>query len=227
MSEEALSAVTLLRLQHVSKTFGGQRTVLEDINFDIHVGDRISVVGPSGCGKSTLLNIIAGLDTPSSGTVERLGITNASDLSLAQWRNKELGFVFQDHHLLPHCSVLDNVLLPVCAFRTVTTDDRERAHELLQRVGLLDRAASWPHELSGGERQRIALIRSLIMQPRLILADEPTGALDEAHALEVAQLLDDLQASASCALFIVTHHTSLAERMDRRLHLQQHALQES
>lgn len=227
MHEDRQSEQPLLNLKQVCKTFAGQRHVLEHVNLEIHVGDRISVVGPSGCGKSTLLNIIAGLDEPTSGQVERLGITDPSDYHLAKWRNKELGFVFQDHHLLPHCSVLDNVLLPVCAFRSVTSEDRERAHMLLKRVGLMDRSASWPHELSGGERQRIALIRALIMQPRLILADEPTGALDEEHALEVAQLLDELQESAGCALFIVTHHANLAERMDRRLHLQHHVLQES
>ena len=217
----------LVTLQGVSKSFSGQRQVLAAVDLEIHVGDRISVVGPSGCGKSTLLNIIAGLDVPSAGSVQRLGVDAETDVALAQWRNSELGFVFQDHHLLPHCSVLDNVLLPVSAFRSVQQADQDRAQSLLERVGLWDRAASWPHELSGGERQRIALVRALIMKPRLILADEPTGALDQEHAEEVAQLLDDLQGSEGCALFIVTHHANLAARMDRQLHLQQHALQEA
>lgn len=214
----------IVRLESVSKSFDSgsqQRVVLSDVSFEIHENDRIAVIGPSGSGKSTLLNLIAGLDVPSAGRIHRgaLGV-ETQELQLSEWRNQSLGFIFQDHHLLPQCNVIDNILMPICAYRSISKGDRGRAEDLLKKVGLGDRARSWPLELSGGERQRVAVLRSMILKPRLLLADEPTGALDTEHADEIAALIDELQEETSCALLLVTHHQRLADRMAKQFLMQ-------
>lgn len=219
----------IVQLRDVGRSFGDghqRRQVLEHIDLELKPGDRIAVLGPSGSGKSTLLNIVAGLDHPDTGTVMRSGLEmDASDEAMARWRNAHIGFIFQEHHLLPQCTVLENILLPRCAFGSVSDADRQRAQSLLAAVQLADRADSWPAVLSGGERQRVAVLRALIMEPSVLLADEPTGALDADNAEQVAVMLDELQQAASCALLLVTHHQQLAARMDQQLELRQSQLQ--
>ncbi len=183
-------------------------------------------MGPSGSGKSTLLNILGGLEPPSAGSVSLFG-QNPFALAeglLAAFRNREVGFVFQDHHLLPQCSVLENVLVPTLVAHGDGTAApamlEERARELLARVGLGERLDHRPAELSGGERQRAALARALVLRPRLLLCDEPTGNLDAASATAVADLLFDLHGREQTILVLVTHSAELAARFPerRRLH---------
>ncbi len=190
--------------------------VLDGVSLEMSRGESLAVVGPSGSGKSTLLSILGALDTPTSGTV-RLGGINPAELDepgLAQFRADKIGFIFQEHHLLPQCTVLENVLVPLLAKGAVGTVGVERAEQLLGRVSLADRLTHRPAELSGGERQRVAIARALIRQPLLVLADEPTGALDSATADRVADLLLELQSEQETLLITVTHKESLAQRMD-------------
>ncbi len=222
---------SVVQLDGVCKHYGDgttKRDVLKDVSLNVEVGDRLAVIGPSGSGKSTLLNVIAGLDSVDIGTVTRFGLENAdhSDEKLARWRNAHVGFIFQDHHLLPQCTVIENILMPICAFASVEEKDKQRAQGLLEQVGMSDRAGSWPHQLSGGERQRVAVLRALILQPQLILADEPTGALDEENSEQIADMLDSLQQDTGAALLIVTHQRALADRMQRIFELAQHQLRE-
>jgi lipoprotein-releasing system ATP-binding protein len=186
--------------------------VLRDVSLRLATASNLAIVGPSGCGKSTFLQILGTLESPTSGTV-RLGAIDPFALpepALASFRNQRIGFVFQDHHLLPQCSVLENVLLPTIAEGTCGDDQVERAHELLKRVGLAQRLEHRPAELSGGERQRAAVARALICRPALILADEPTGNLDSANALGVARLLLEMQAQEAATLIVVTHSQEVA-----------------
>jgi ABC-type lipoprotein export system ATPase subunit len=180
----------------------------------------VAIVGPSGCGKSTLLNILGTLDEPGSGEVlfEGKSLRGASAETLAALRSEKIGFIFQLHHLLPQCTVLENVLVPTMALKT-KTDRTARALELLKSVGLDHRATYRPAQLSGGERQRVAVVRALINEPRLILADEPTGALDETNAAALTDLLIDLQQKTGVSLVLVTHHRAQAERMGRVLQI--------
>jgi lipoprotein-releasing system ATP-binding protein len=182
-------------------------------------GETLAIVGPSGSGKSTLLNIIGTLDRPSSGTVRLDGqdLTELDEAQLASLRNRRIGFVFQAHHLLPHCTVLENVLVPTLATRERAEQEGagQRARRLLDRVGLGARLDHRPGQLSGGERQRVAVVRALINQPQLLLADEPTGALDRAAAEALAELLVDLNREHGVTLIVVTHALDLARRMGR------------
>jgi len=204
-------------------------SVLEGVELSLAPAETAAVMGPSGSGKSTLLHAICGLVPLTSGRV----VFDGRDLStldadeLAEWRNREVGLVFQDHYLLPQCTVLENVLLPTIAgWPAPDPDDpRRRAQELCERVGLRDRLTHRPSQLSGGERQRVAVVRALIMKPRLLLADEPTGSLDARTSEELAELLAELNRELGVALFTVTHSELLARRMSSRLELRGGRLQ--
>ena len=197
--------------------------MLSGISLSIGRGESVGIIGPSGSGKSTLLNIMGTLDQPTSGQVLLDGrdISHLDEDELARIRNEQIGFVFQAHHLLPQCTVLENVLVPVPA-QANTQTRREavpRGRALLERVGLGQRLDHRPGELSGGERQRVAVVRALINQPKLLLADEPTGALDRHSAQELGQLLIDLNREQGVTLVVVTHALDLANRMQRVLEL--------
>jgi lipoprotein-releasing system ATP-binding protein len=202
-------------------TRGEPLVVLKGCSLQLSRGENLAILGPSGSGKSTLLQIIGTLDTPTSGRVT-LGGEDPSTLDerrLAEFRNRRIGFVFQDHHLLPQCSVLENVLIPTLAFSGSDKAAVERAHRLLDRVGLADRLDHRPAELSGGERQRVAIARALIQSPMLLLADEPTGNLDRTTATSVGDLLLELDAEEKTMLVVVTHSLELAARFDRSVEL--------
>ncbi len=187
--------------------------VLDGVDFCLDAGESAAIVGPSGCGKSTLLNVMGTLDQPDGGWVRIRGHNTASmtDMELARLRNREIGFVFQLHHLLPQCTVLENVLIPSFARTSKAgTDVREHALHLLERVGLADRRDHRPGELSGGECQRAAVARALINSPALLLADEPTGALNEEAAASLAGLLVELRDEQDMAIVIVTHARPIA-----------------
>jgi ABC-type lipoprotein export system ATPase subunit len=213
----------LVEVQGVSKSFqtGDHKVrVLDGVHLSVAAQESVAIVGPSGSGKSTLLNLLGTLDQPDQGTI----VIDGKNLSmmggdeLAGFRNRNIGFVFQSHHLLPHLTVLENVLVPALAQASEVGDEvLLRANQLLQRVGLGDREKHLPGRLSGGERQRVAVVRALINQPRLILADEPTGALDRVSAAEVGRLLIELNREHGITLIVATHSEELAARMDRVL----------
>lgn len=218
--------MSLLSLSHVSKAYrepgrGQLVPVLKDITLTIQAGESVAIVGPSGCGKSTLLNILGTLDLADAGdfVFEEQSIAGCSTADLAKLRSEKIGFIFQLHHLMPQCTVLENVLLPTLALKVKPAADvlKKRAEELLASVGLQDRLSWKPAQLSGGERQRVAVVRALINEPRLILADEPTGALDEKNADSLTTLLLDLQKTTGVSLVMVTHHPAQAARMSRVL----------
>lgn len=213
----------MLEVQNLSKDYpapGGQLPVLSEISLSLKAGTAVSIIGPSGSGKSTFLYILGGMETPTSGTVSLEGL-NPHELGgkeLAAFRNEKVGFVFQDHHLLPQCTVLENVLIPTLVSNS-NNSAQARALELLDRVGLKPRLHHRPHELSGGEKQRVALARALIMQPRLILCDEPTGNLDQDSANVVMTLLFDLHRTHQGILIFVTHNMDIAENFDLKYRL--------
>jgi len=249
------ASAPLLKLSNVTKRYdspdrSGSLTVLNDVSFELARGQSLAIVGPSGSGKSTLLHIIGTLDRPTRGMVALDGqdLNQLDELHLASVRNRQLGFVFQAHYLLPQCSVLENVLVPTLANRTEgtqagsskpqtpstreatsrkpqerpqTAPDRasepesaeSRATRLLKRVGLAERLSHHPGQLSGGERQRVAVVRALINQPQLLLADEPTGSLDYASAQQLGELLVELNREEGVTLLVVTHARELAKRM--------------
>lgn len=212
---------TLLELRNVTKRYGPDTEVLRGIDLTVGEGERIAIVGSSGCGKSTLLNLIGAMDRPDTGSVtfEGEAITEFSEKRTAVFRNEKIGFVFQLHHLLPQCTVLENALIPSLVLRTDDTV-RPRALQLLERVGLSDRLSHRPAQLSGGERQRVAVVRALINRPRLLLADEPTGALNEAAADNLMELLLDLNQEEDLTMVMVTHSMRLADQLDRVLPLE-------
>ena len=179
------------------------------------------MTGPSGSGKSTLLYIVGLLDELTAGNIEVMGSdpSSMSESDLARFRNEHIGFIFQDHHLLPQCSVLENVLIPLLAGKGVADADEKRAHDLLSRVGLANRVTHRPAQLSGGERQRVAVCRALINQPEILLADEPTGNLDRATADSVGDLLLELSREQNVLLICVTHSTELASRFQQHMEL--------
>ena len=228
---------SLLTLQHVSKRYAASGaatdvTVLSDIDLNVAAGESLAIVGPSGSGKSTLLQIIGTLDQPTSGEVRLDGknLTTLNDAELATVRNRQIGFVFQAHYLLPQCSVIENVLVPTLAIvksadqkseaGSKSEDTATRAARLLKRVGLGERLQHRPGQLSGGERQRVAVVRALINRPQLLLADEPTGALDHASATALGQLLVELNQEEGVTLIVVTHAMDLAKQMSRIFELQ-------
>jgi lipoprotein-releasing system ATP-binding protein len=213
-----------LAVRGVAKSFtlgGRELVVLRDVSFRMEPGETLGVVGPSGSGKSTLLHLLGTLERPTSGTVMLAGsdLYSLPEPALARLRNQRIGFVFQDHYLLPQYSVLENVLLPALAFRRGWGGARARATELLARVGLGERLDHRPAELSGGERQRAAIARALLHRPALLLCDEPTGSLDHATAQTAADLLFELQRQEAAMLVIATHNRELAGRCGRRLEL--------
>ena len=210
----------VLRLEEVHKQYENSDSepvpVLNGISLTVRRGDSLAVVGPSGCGKSTLLNILGSLDSPTRGSIQLDGeeLAHLSEPELATIRNQKIGFIFQSHHLLPQCSVLENVLIPTLADTgRAPADASERARQLLERVGLGHRLTHRPGQLSGGECQRVAVVRSLINRPSLILADEPTGALDHSTAESLGDLLVELNRDDQVTLIAVTHSTELAAKM--------------
>jgi ABC-type lipoprotein export system ATPase subunit len=218
----------MIELVEVRKTYGtpgkaGAVDVLNGITLRLEPGQSLVIVGPSGCGKSTLLNIIGALDYPTTGRVlfDGRNLAELKDRELARLRNREIGFVFQLHHLLPQCTVLENVLVPTLAEPEggSASGMRERAEALLERVGLQDRMFHRPGELSGGQRQRVAVARALINRPKLLLADEPTGSLDERTSQDIAELLAGLNRDEGVTLIVVTHSLALAGRMGRVMEL--------
>jgi lipoprotein-releasing system ATP-binding protein len=221
----------MLKVDHVSKEYpspNGPLKIVSDVSLSLARGDAVSIMGPSGSGKSTLLYLMGALEPPTSGTISLDGQNpfQLRDKELAGFRNKEIGFIFQDHCLLPQCSVLENVLTPTLVS---TTDDgsEDRAHALLKVVGLADRLDHRPAQLSGGEKQRVALARALIMKPQLLLCDEPTGNLDHKSAEVVASLLLDLHQQQQTILIVVTHSAELAARFPKRYELIDQQLQPS
>jgi lipoprotein-releasing system ATP-binding protein len=195
--------------------------VLDGVSFSLRRGENLAIVGPSGSGKSTLLSIVGTLEPPTTGSVRLAGKDPFAldEVGLAAFRRSQIGFVFQEHHLLPQCTVLENVMVPFLADGVATHLDEEHAAELLERVGLGERLHHRPAELSGGERQRTAIARALVREPTLLLADEPTGNLDRTTAHTIAHLLLQLQAEANTILIVVTHSTSLAAALGQRLEL--------
>jgi ABC-type lipoprotein export system ATPase subunit len=223
-----------LRLEDIRKNYagpGGQAEVLGGISLDAGQGQTIAIVGPSGCGKSTLLNIIGLLDKPTAGKVilDERELTTLSDTEAAKVRNRKIGFVFQMHHLLPQCSVLENVLLPILAGdkKLPAKEFQLRAEELLERVGLKDRIQHRPGQLSAGQRQRAAIVRALILRPVLLLADEPTGALDKDNAEQIVELIVELNRQENVTLIVATHSMELAGKMEWRYQLTQGVLRQS
>jgi len=208
----------MLRLNNISKKYDKAAPVLVDVNLEVRAGESVAIVGESGCGKSTLLNIIGTLDRPDAGLIEFDGtdLLAMDEKATAEFRNRRIGFVFQLHHLLPQCTVLENVLVPTLVNKEAGAA-RGRALRLLDRVGLSDRLAHRPGQLSGGERQRVAVVRALINQPDLLLADEPTGALNRAAADGLVQLLLELNREENLALVMVTHSERLAKKLGRVL----------
>ena len=195
--------------------------VLRGVSLELKPGDSLAIVGPSGSGKSTLLNIVGTLDQPTSGSVTLAGVDPFALRSneLARFRAERVGFIFQDHHLLPQCTATENVLLPKLAARSTNHEDAGRARQLLERVGLSNRSTHLPAELSGGERQRLAVARALMNTPPVLLADEPTGNLDSAASASIGELLAQVAAEAQAILIVVTHSRDLAARFPRRVRM--------
>lgn len=213
-----------LQLENIVKEYptrGEPLRVLDGVSLQLEPGQNVAVVGPSGSGKSTLLHIAGALDDPTSGRVW-LDDTDPFSLdpaALANFRNEKVGFVFQEHHLLPQLSALENVLVPALAKGSADEHHLDRAGQLLERVGLADRRDHRPAELSGGERQRVAVARALMLQPSLLLADEPTGSLDRSTATAIGDLLLQMQAHEQTMLVVVTHSQALADLLQRQLEI--------
>lgn len=213
-----------LSLRGVSKSYpaaAGELSILKGLDLSLARGEALAVTGPSGSGKSTLLYLVGTLEPPTSGEIEILGTKPFAlrGAALAKFRNANIGLVFQEHYLLPQCSVLENVLIPALAGRGADAAAESRAKTLLERVGLSARLAHRPAELSGGERQRVAICRALINQPPVLLADEPTGNLDRTTAQTVGTLILELAREQNAVLIAVTHSTELAARFPRRAEL--------
>jgi lipoprotein-releasing system ATP-binding protein len=215
----------LLHATGVQKTYiaAGQRIeVLRDLDIEVRRGEMVAIVGASGVGKSTLLHVLGGLDRPDAGTVTvgDFGVSTADDAALVAFRNRHVGFVFQFHHLLPEFSALENVEMPLRIARVAAAEARPAAERLLARVGLADRVTHRPGMLSGGEQQRVAVARALVCQPSLLLADEPTGDLDERTADALHTLLREMHQEFGLTAVMATHNPRLAEQCDRVLRLE-------
>ena len=219
----------MLEVENVSKEYStpaGPLRIVSDVSLSLPRGSAVSIMGPSGSGKSTLLYLIGALEPPSSGTITLNGQNPflLNPKQLAAFRNQQIGFVFQDHCLLPQCSVIENVLTPTLV-STPNGDAPGRAAELLRRVGLAERLDHRPAQLSGGEKQRVALARALILKPKLLLCDEPTGNLDQKSAQVVADLLLDAHRESETILIVVTHSSELAARFPQRFELKNQHLE--
>ncbi|MGH9835356.1 MAG: ABC transporter ATP-binding protein [Blastocatellia bacterium] len=215
----------LLRVTNLTKVYSGRAedvVVFRNLNFEIARGEMVAVVGESGAGKSTLLHLLGGLDRPTSGSVkiEEFDIAKNAELDLARFRNRRIGFVFQFHHLLPEFSATENVMMPLLINGVTKRDAAALARVLLERVGLAGRADHRPGELSGGEQQRVALARALVCSPALLLADEPTGNLDERTGDGVHALVRQLQSEERLTAVIATHNQKLAALCDRVMRLE-------
>ena len=222
----------ILKADQLTKTFrDGQRMieVFHDISLEIGSGESVAIIGASGAGKSTLLHLLGGLDIPTSGQVWIKGqdFSSLNAKKRGQMRNRELGFVYQFHHLLPEFSALENVMMPMLIGKLSKNEARTRAQKMLQQVGLGERLTHRPAQLSGGERQRAAIARALVTHPACLLADEPTGNLDEATAAQTVELMKQLNQDLQTALVVVTHDLHLAAQMDTVYELKQGALHRS
>ncbi len=213
--------VTLERLGKAYLTGGRRLQVLDDVSLAIETGEMVALTGPSGAGKSTFLHLVGALDVPTSGRIlfEGRDLASLSEGELARFRNESVGFVFQSHHLLPEFTALENAMMPGLVRRLGRAEARRRAEESLARVGLAERMSHRPGELSGGEQQRVALARALVLAPRLLLADEPTGNLDPQTAEGIHRLLLDLNRDLGVTGVVVTHNERLAEALPRRVRL--------
>ena len=214
----------LLEINQLYKSFPqadhGQIDVLKNINLEIHEGETVAVVGQSGSGKSTLLSLMAGLDLQTKGSLRLRDkeISEMSEVKLTQFRAENIGIIFQQFYLMPHLTALENVSLPLEMFGY--EDYLNRAKETLQQVGLSDREQHFPHQLSGGESQRVAIARAVVGRPSILLADEPTGNLDNETGVQVANLLFDLVKTTGMTMLLVTHNTEMAKRCSRQMTLQ-------
>ena len=210
----------MIEIKNITKSFGSLQ-VLKGIDLSIKKGEIVSIVGPSGAGKTTLLQIIGTLDRPDSGSVfvDSVDVTQLSQKKLSDFRNRHIGFVFQFHQLLPEFTAIENIMIPAYIAGVNTKEARKRAEELLQFMGLSDRAKHKPNELSGGEKQRVAVARALINNPDVILADEPSGSLDSKNKEELHQLFFDLRDKYGQTFVIVTHDELLASITDRTIHM--------
>lgn len=210
----------MIEVRNITKSFGSLQ-VLKGIDLSIGDGEVVSIVGPSGAGKTTLLQIMGTLDTPDAGSViiDGVDVTTLKDKELAKYRNKHLGFVFQFHQLLPEFTALENVMIPAMIAGKSNKQMRERAKELLEFLGLAERADHKPAELSGGEKQRVAVARALMNNPQIIFADEPSGSLDSKNKAELHQLFFDLRDKYGQTFVIVTHDEGLSQITDRTIHL--------
>jgi len=220
---DRMAAVVEVRDVHKSVREGGVvRPILAGVDLEIARGEAVAILGRSGSGKSTLLNLIAGIDDADRGTIVTAGVdvTKAGERERAAMRARHVGFVFQSFHLLPTLAVAENVALPLELAGAPPSECRARAHELLARIGLADRAAAWPDVLSGGEQQRVAVARALATRPAVLLCDEPTGNLDDASARIVLDLLSSLRREHECALVVVTHSETTAAMCDRQVRLE-------
>lgn len=210
----------MINIQGIKKSFGSLE-VLKGIDLHINKGEIVSIVGPSGAGKTTLLQIIGTLDKPDAGTVcvNGIDVSNLSKKKLSDFRNQHIGFVFQFHQLLPEFTAIENIMIPAYIAGIPQREARQHAQELLEFMGLTDRASHKPNELSGGEKQRVAVARALINHPSVILADEPSGSLDSKNKEELHQLFFDLRDKFGQTFVIVTHDEQLANITDRTIHM--------
>lgn len=226
-NKEIKNMMSILKFENISKSFGKQ-LILNNLSIEIQKGDTVAILGPSGSGKTTFLNIAGALDVADSGKVlfNNQDISSMTEKERSAFRNKSVGFVFQQHYLLPQCTVFENVLIPTLTYinKAEKLAAAKRAEELLKKLGMFEHRHKLPGQLSGGECQRTAFVRALINEPELILADEPTGSLDEESAAKLSSELIQLNKEVNTTLIVVTHSIKLAQQMNSVLILKNHAL---